>query len=73
MSCHYTIRERYEVLIIILGCGGSPLLDAEIAPGIGGDIAELLVDAGLSSVIDLSSMRRYQEEFVKDLCWRLPD
>ena len=70
MSCHYTIRERYEVLI--LGCRGSPLLDAEIAPGIGGDVAELLVDAGLSSVIDLSGMRRrYQEEFVRDLCWRL--
>jgi len=70
MRAHYTIRERYNVLIA--GSEDTPFVDAMIDHRIGGEFAELVCEGNLSVVVDLSWMpREKQEVFVRDLCWRL--
>jgi DNA-binding transcriptional MerR regulator len=70
MQAHYTIREKYRVLI--LGGDKTPFRDAVVDWRIGGGIAELLCSLNMSAVVDLSEASRIQQErFVKDLCWKL--
>jgi len=70
MQAHYTIREKYRVLI--LGGDKTPFRDAVIDWRIGGGIAEILCSLNMSAVVDLSEASRIQQErFVKDLCWKL--
>jgi len=70
MRAHYTIREKYNVLIA--GGADTPFVDAVIDHRVGGEFAELVCQGNLSAVVDLSWMPRgRQEVFVRDLCWKL--